>query len=475
MNPSQRSEDIFKSLVENSLVGVYLIQDGVFKYVNPKLAELFGYSQDELIEKKGPRNLTYPDDWPIVKENLRKRFEGEVEAINYTFRGQKKGGEVFDVEVFGTRVMYKERPAVVGTLMDITERKLHLEELQRQEVKLKAVFNNSPDVMLIVTLGGEIKSANRTTFRTLGYFEDTLIGKPFSILLNPSISLGFDDLTKDVRMQKTVLESMGFLKADVSICPMDMTVNLVPWEEGMVVLVNLRDVTERVAAEKAVKRRDAILESVRFAAEEFLKAGSWERNINEILKRIGIADDVSRVYIFKRHLSEDGKILCSQLFEWVADGIEPQIDNAELQNLPIEEKGFSRWLSKMQEGEPVYGNIKDFPESEQELLNAQEIKSILAMPIFVDNELWGFIGFDECRYEREWSPIEIDALRAAADIIGVAIYRGKMEKSLKEKLNELERFRKATIQREFRIRELQNRVKELEIEVERLRGGRYGT
>jgi PAS domain S-box-containing protein len=338
------SEVKFKSLVENSLVGVYLIQDYIFKYVNPKLAELFGYSQEDLIEKKGPRDLTYPDDWPIVKENLRKRFEGKAESINYTFRGQKKSGEVFDVEVFGSRIIYNGKPAVVGTLLDITERKLRTEEIKRQydtqrvlsnllqlsledisleeildraleqilslpwltfqqrgiiflvedetlimkaqreithfikksclkvpfgqcicgraaatkkiqfvdhlddthtttyegivphghysvpilygemtigviniyleeghkesriekdflsavantfagiiqrkwseravlesETKLKTIFNNSPDVMMMVTPSGVIKSANRTTFKTLGYFEDTLLDPP---------------------------------------------------------------------------------------------------------------------------------------------------------------------------------------------------------------------------------------------------------------------------------------------------------
>jgi transcriptional regulator with GAF, ATPase, and Fis domain len=296
---------------------------------------------------------------------------------------------------------------------------------------------------------------------------------PFSILLNPSTSLSFEDLTKEVRMQKTVLESVEFLKADGSICPMDMTVNLVPWGKGMMILVNLRDVTERIIAEKALRRRDAILESVKYASEEFLKSGSWDRNIQEILKRMGTASDVSRVYIFKKRTSEDGRLLCSQLFEWVAEGIEPQMGNPELQNFPWEEKGYSR-LSKMQRGEPVYGNVSEFPENEQEVFKAQGIKSILAMPIFVNNDLWGFIGLDECRYEREWSGMEIDALMAAADIIGVAISRGQIEESLKKRLNELERFRKATIQREFRIKELQDRVMELEIEVERLKGEKYG-
>jgi|GEM_PF-6208932 PAS domain S-box-containing protein len=372
----------------------------------------------------------------------------------------------------GHRESQRERDflmAVANTLSGIIQRKDSERAVLESEAKLRAIFNNSPDVLMIVSPSGIIRSANRTTFRLLGYFEETLIGKPFSILLSPSTPLTFEDLTREVRVQKTVLESVEFLRSDGSICPMDMTVNLVPWDEGVMVLVNLRDVTERVMAERAMRRREAILESVRFAAEEFLRPGPWDRNINGILQRIGIASDVSRVYIFKSHTSEDGRLLCSQLFEWVAEGVEPQIDNPELQDFPAEEKGFHRWVDIMQKGEPVYGNIKDFPGAEQEVLKAQDIKSILAMPIFVKDRWWGFMGFDECRQEREWSIIEIDALRTAADILGVAIYRSETEESLKERLNELERFRRATIKREFRIRELQERVRDLETELRRLR------
>jgi PAS domain S-box-containing protein len=137
----KESEEKFRSLVENSLVGVYVIQDSVFRYVNPKLAEIFGYSQEELIEVKGPRDLVCPEDWQTVKDNLRRRIEGGVESLNYTFRGVKKTGEIFDVEVFGGRTHYKGRAAVIGTLMDISERKLAEERLIRSS-QVQTVLNS---------------------------------------------------------------------------------------------------------------------------------------------------------------------------------------------------------------------------------------------------------------------------------------------------------------------------------------------
>lgn len=119
----RESEDKFRSLTEKSLVGVYLVQNGLFRYVNPKLAEIFGYTAEDLIDQKGPQHLVAPEDWPMVGENLRKRLEGESSDINYTFRGLKKDGTLIDVEVFGSKSEFNGRPAVLGTLLDITARK----------------------------------------------------------------------------------------------------------------------------------------------------------------------------------------------------------------------------------------------------------------------------------------------------------------------------------------------------------------
>lgn len=119
----RESEDKFRSFAEKSLVGVYLIQDGIFAYVNPRLAEIFGYDVDELIGKKGPKDLVYPEDWHIVEENLRKRINGEFNALRYDFRGITKQKGTLYIEVYGSRMIYRSRPAVIGTLVDITDRK----------------------------------------------------------------------------------------------------------------------------------------------------------------------------------------------------------------------------------------------------------------------------------------------------------------------------------------------------------------
>lgn len=125
------SEEMFRTLAEKSLVGIYLIQDGVFKYVNPKMAEIWGYETDELIGRS-PLEFIHPDDKETVRKNLERRIAGEIESINYCLRMIRKDGEKRYNEVFGSRIVYKGKPAIIGTLIDITER------LELEKAKLKA-------------------------------------------------------------------------------------------------------------------------------------------------------------------------------------------------------------------------------------------------------------------------------------------------------------------------------------------------
>ncbi len=125
-------EELFRVLTEASLVGVYFIQDWRFIYVNQAAASMFGYTVDEIIGKLGPLDLTHPDDHPKVIQNIRRRVIGEVESVRYEFKGVKKDGTIIYAEVYGKRVEYKGRIGILGTVIDITERKQMEEAIKRE-------------------------------------------------------------------------------------------------------------------------------------------------------------------------------------------------------------------------------------------------------------------------------------------------------------------------------------------------------
>jgi PAS domain S-box-containing protein len=169
------SEARYRTLAEQSLVGVYLIQDGRFRYVNPALAKAFGYIPDELIDQLGPNDLTAPEDRAVVAENLRRRVEGEVPSLHYTFKGLRKDGTRFDVEVFGTAVEYQGRPAVLGTLLDITERKRAENERMRRARQLQLVNEIGRALMALDERETLLERVAELVSKTFGYYATTLL------------------------------------------------------------------------------------------------------------------------------------------------------------------------------------------------------------------------------------------------------------------------------------------------------------
>ncbi len=133
----RESESKFRSLAEQSLVGTYIIQDGVFKYVNPRFAEMFGYAPDRIVGHLGPRDLAVPEDRHII-DTVESRAKSGEQASHYEARGLKSSGEVIHAEIFGSRAHYQGRPSVIGILLDITEKK-KLETQLLQAQKMEAV------------------------------------------------------------------------------------------------------------------------------------------------------------------------------------------------------------------------------------------------------------------------------------------------------------------------------------------------
>lgn len=114
------SEEKFRVLAERSVAGVYIIQNGIFKYVNPRMAEILKVNVDDLIGET-PLKFVHPEDRLTVTQNLKKRIEGEEEFVHYTVRVISKNGETVTVEVFGSMATIGGKPAIIGTLLDITE------------------------------------------------------------------------------------------------------------------------------------------------------------------------------------------------------------------------------------------------------------------------------------------------------------------------------------------------------------------
>jgi sensor domain CHASE-containing protein len=190
-------------------------------------------------------------------------------------------------------------------------------------------------------------------------------------------------------------------------------------------------------SQEELKKREKIMEALVYSAKQFLSSDNWMENINETLRHLGSILAVERAYIFELHPGDEGQILASQKWEWVTQGITPQIDNQDMINMPFDsDSAFRDWYMKLRSKELISANIKDLEEPVRGGLEKQGIKTILIAPIYAGVTLWGFIGFDECTEERVWADVEKDLLRVAADLIGGGIEKNTKQEEL-QKLNQL--------------------------------------
>ena len=164
----RESENKFRDLAEKALVGIYVIQDKVFKYVNSRCAQIHGYEIEELIDKKGPWDMVFPEDVPMVTESLEARMSGKTNSLHRDFRIVTKAQDIRYVETYGTQTIYQGNPATIGTIIDITERKNAEEALRKSEEKYRNIFENAAEG-IFQTTPETLLSANPALARIFGF------------------------------------------------------------------------------------------------------------------------------------------------------------------------------------------------------------------------------------------------------------------------------------------------------------------
>ncbi len=156
------NEERFRLLAESALVGFYILQDGKYSYANPAMAKMFGYSVDEFIGMV-PNQIVDPEDHEMVGEKIRSRIDGEVKSVQYAVRVKRKDGSHGWVEVYGSRIDLGGKPALLGTLIDISERK-------RAENMVQDIIDKNPISIQVVDTEGFTIRGNSAYTELFGSF-----------------------------------------------------------------------------------------------------------------------------------------------------------------------------------------------------------------------------------------------------------------------------------------------------------------
>ncbi len=168
-------------------------------------------------------------------------------------------------------------------------------------------------------------------------------------------------------------------------------------------------------------------------------SGSIHSKMADVLPILRGSTGASRAYIFRNENDPVLGLCMTHIHESCAQGVSPQIDLPDLKRLPYSENG-SILLPCLQAHRPYAGLTSEMTGRDRELMSRQGILSVLIVPIFSDDMLWGFIGFDDTENQRSWQPEETEILRGIADALGMEISRDNRNSLLRESKENFRRF-----------------------------------
>ncbi len=169
------AEARYRSLVEQSLVGIYVIQEGRIVYVNPWFQNVLGYTQAEMTERSSFLDFVAEADRDQVVGNIRKRLTGLEDGHHYTISLIRRDGDLLDVEIFGTTTLYDGKPAATGIMLDITEKRRAEQALKKSEGMLRAMFDRANEGIWLIDRNRLTIKANRALLDLLGVDEHDML------------------------------------------------------------------------------------------------------------------------------------------------------------------------------------------------------------------------------------------------------------------------------------------------------------
>jgi PAS domain S-box-containing protein len=183
------AEARFRGIVEHSLAGIYVIQQGKFVYVNPTFANIFGYTVEEILELPSALDIVDPADRREVAHSIHTRESSQEPAMKYAYRGRKKDGTIVHIESLGTSIELGGNIAVMGTVLDVTQsRRTRLALIQEKE-RLLITLASIGDGVIAVDMNGNITLINHVAQELTGWEFHEAIGEKIETIyqiLEPS-------------------------------------------------------------------------------------------------------------------------------------------------------------------------------------------------------------------------------------------------------------------------------------------------
>ncbi len=434
----KKTEVLFSAIVNNQNDGVIItdFSDNV-TYANPAANQIFGYKNHDGL--KGKPLTQYLGAKEFIKYNKNKVSPGKESPRKYTLSITNALHKEIDVEVFSSPYadQNNERVGVLNIFRDVSDERRILKELKESKASLESViYGSQVGIWKWNVKTGETEFSERWA-NLIGYslaeLGQTSIDTWIKFTHPDDMIISQKALEKHFKGETEMYESIVRMKHKngnwVWIQDRGRVVERCEIGQPLIVSGIHHDITELIETNTKLEQRNYFEKLVSEISGDLINIydDAFDEVINRTLSKIGFISNVDRSYIF---LFNDDLSEMTNTHEWCADGIKPEIQN--LKGLPS--SVFPYTMNKLSQNEVLnIMNIHDLPDeanSEKEILAAQNIISVMIVPLYGESKLLGYMGFDSVKMEKEWNQNDIDLLKTVAYDIAGALVSIKTRKEL---------------------------------------------
>ncbi|MEO8033239.1 MAG: PAS domain S-box protein [Acidobacteriota bacterium] len=331
----EQAETKFRTLVENALIGVYIIQRARLVYCNPELTRMLGSSEAALLALTSVLDLVAGED----RERLAATMTMAAESgrpHREIFRVHRGDGEVVEIEVHGAAIDYEGAPAILGSAVDVTEQRRSEAALRRSEMRYRTLVEEAQDIIFTCDLEGRITSLNHAFEETTGWRVSDWLGRTFMDLIQPEF------LPQTVSHFEEILAGGQASRESILRCADGSTIVVEGTARPLMIdgqavgtLGITRDVTERRRMEAALERSGRFTALGRLAAtlaHEFNNVLMGIQSVVDMLQRISVPQEVQAHVASIRGSVQRGRRITQDVlrFTRVAD---PELEPVDLDEL----------------------------------------------------------------------------------------------------------------------------------------------
>jgi len=431
----QESESRFRQMAEN-VEGVFFLSTHTdLLYVNPAYETVWQAETSALYDD--PLSFLaqiHPDDLVRVQRALRDLWQlAPDESLTTEFRlNLPDGGERWIRSVCSRVPMEGQPDRFAGYAVNVTDQKRQEEATRQSEERWRRLVESHMDPIMI-SIGGEIRYINPSGAELFGGRPHDLIGRELMEFVEPSFRNEVKARAERVYSgHSTEPFEHRVRRLDGNVRVVVAQSVAVQYDGEPAAQTVIRDVTEWRRAQSKLEYRVLMENLIVDLSTRLIDTGSeiTDETIEDALGRIGPFVGADRSYVF---LASDDGSNYRYTHEWCAPGISPQKEKAS--SVPVEEyPWFHDQLRKMR---PIHiPSVQDLPDAAagfRELLEPQDIESLVVVPMTEGSELVGFVGFDAVRQPRSWEEETIMLLRVLGDTFANSLARMETEQALRER------------------------------------------